>query len=144
MSLDFGKVLWLQVFRALQSLGQLMLLPSLTALLLGVWVSLFGVLEIRHLFGHLQVASCGFFGRWYDPILCIHILVWFLCRLCAVVIRDIVIDLDIVLTCCKLFCIFFLLKFKFSSIITPSIYSFFFDFSEWFFINSYWYIWWWW
>ena len=48
MSLDFSITYWLHVFGALQSLGQLLvLLPSLTLLLLGVWTSLFEVLEIR-------------------------------------------------------------------------------------------------
>ena len=107
MSLDFGIILSLHAFGALQSLGQLVLLPSLTLLLLGVWTSSFEVLKIRHLFRRLPVASCSFFSRWCDPILCIHILVWFLCRLCTVVMLDVVIGLDVELTCCKLGFIFF-------------------------------------
>ena len=107
MSLDFGIILWLHVFGALQSLGQLVLLSSDPIASRGV-DSLFEVLEIRHLLGRLRVASC-FFGRWCDPILCIHILVWFLCRLCTVVMLDVVIGLDVELTCCKLFCIFFVI-----------------------------------
>ena len=75
---------------------------------------IFEVLEIRPLLGHLRAASFGFYGRWCDPILCIHILVWFLCRLCTVVMLDVVIVLDVELTCCKLFCIFFFFCYLFN------------------------------